>query len=71
MFREQGTQLGRSTSYHPRTDRQTKIANKYLETYLRCSCVEKPKLWADLIDWAELWYNTTYHASLNMTPYQA
>lgn len=56
LFRLQGTQLRRSTVYHPQTDGQTKIVNKCLETYLRCFFNETPKKWTQWLSWAEYWY---------------
>lgn len=29
-----------------------------------------PKGWTILLPWAELWYNTAYHNSISMTPFQ-
>ena len=45
--------------------------NKCLETYLRCFCNEQLSRWDRFIPWAELWYNTTFHASTKITPFQA
>lgn len=71
LFRMQGTKLCRSTTYHPQSDNQSEIVNKCVELYLRCFCSEKPKKWSQWLGWVEYWYNTTFHSSIGMTPFQA
>ena len=67
----QGMQLQLSTAYHPQTDGQTESVSKCLETYLRCFTSEKQHLWVQWLPLAEWWYNTNYHATTKMTPYEA
>ena len=71
LFKLQGTTLAMSSSYHPQTDGQTEAVNKCLEMFLRCYTFENPKAWAKALSWAELWYNSSYHTSAGMTPFQA
>eukprot|EP00253_Pinus_taeda_P014842 PITA_14842 len=46
------------------------VINKFLETYLRCFTSEKQYLWVQWLPLAEWWYNTNYHATTKMTPYE-
>ena len=52
-------------------DGQIEAINKCLETYLRCFTSEKQHLWVQWLPLAEWWYNTNYHATTKMTPYEA
>ncbi|KAL6188795.1 hypothetical protein ACLB2K_040186 [Fragaria x ananassa] len=70
-FTLQGTQLSRSSAYHPQSDGQTKNLNRILEQYLRCTVGEKPHSWVQALPWAEWWYNTSYHSAINMTLFRA
>ena len=71
LFLAMGTSLKRSSTFHLQTDGQTERVNCCLETYLRCFCNEQPNTWHKCIPWTELWYNTTFHSSTRMTPFQA
>lgn len=71
FFKLQGTKLCRSSAYHPQTDGQTEVVNRSVEHYLRCFVADKPSSWCSLLHWAEWWYNSTYHSTIRMTPFQA
>lgn len=70
LFDIQGTQFCMSSAYHPQSDGQTEVVNRCLEMYLRCMCGEEPKEWAKWIPLAEWWYNTHFHSSTQLTPYE-
>jgi hypothetical protein len=71
LFRLQGTQLHLSTAYHPQTDGQTEVVNKCLETYLWCFASDRQNQWAQWLPLVEWWYNTSYHTTTRMTPFEA
>ena len=70
LFTLQGSKLKASSSYHPQTDGQTEVMNQTLEQYLRCYCHDEQSRWKEYLPWAEYWYNTTYHASINTSPFE-
>ncbi|KAL4363790.1 hypothetical protein GQ457_04G028520 [Hibiscus cannabinus] len=71
LFKNLGVSINASTAYHPEIDGQTERVNKCLETYLRCIVGEKPKEWGKWIHLAEWWYNSSFHSTIQTTPYQA
>jgi hypothetical protein len=70
LFKLHGTQLHLNTNYHPQTDGQMEVVNNCLETYLRCFASEKQHQWAQWLPLAEWWYNTSYHTTTRMTPFE-
>lgn len=71
LFRLSGTKLKHSFAYHPQTDGQTEVVNRGLEQYLRAVTSDRPECWRDYLGWAEFCYNTSYHSSINMSPFEA
>ena len=70
MFRCLGTKLNMSSTYHSQNDGQSKVVNRCLETYLRCTVSDKPKDWFRWLVFVKWWYNTTFHSATNTTPYE-
>jgi hypothetical protein len=66
-----GTQLIRSSSYHPQTDGQTERINQILEDMLRASILHFDKSWDKCLSLAEFSYNNSYQASLKLAPFDA
>ncbi|MCH80066.1 hypothetical protein A2U01_0000828 [Trifolium medium] len=71
LFKKAGTHLKYGSAYHPQSDGQTEVVNRCVETYLRCLTGRKPKQWPSWLSWSKYWYNTSYHASLKSTPFEA
>lgn len=47
------------------------MVNRCLEQYLRCFASEKPRSRINFLSWAEFWYNSTYHGTIGMSPFEA
>ncbi|GKC30489.1 ty3-gypsy retrotransposon protein [Tanacetum coccineum] len=71
IFELSGTKLNHSTAYHSQTDEQTEVVNRCLEQYLRAMVTDRSHHWVRLLPWAEYSYNTSYHGSIKMSPFQA
>ncbi|KAL6518532.1 hypothetical protein OROGR_019034 [Orobanche gracilis] len=71
LFRLQGTKLAHSSAYHSQSDGQTEVLNLCFENYLRSFVADQPRLWLQFLPWAEWHYNTAWHSSINMTPFEA
>ena len=57
LFKMLGTDLKFSTSFHPKTDRQTERINGLLEMYLRHYVSAHQRDWVKLLDIAQFSYN--------------
>ena len=66
-----GTKLHYTSSYHPQSDGQSERLNQCMENYLRCMTGEMPSQWSKWLNMAKWWYNSTYHSSLTITPFEA
>ncbi|GJR19464.1 ty3-gypsy retrotransposon protein, partial [Tanacetum coccineum] len=53
------------------TDGQTEVVNRCLEQYLRAMVANRPQQWVRFLPWAEYCYNSSYHSSIKMSPFQA
>ena len=70
LFKFQQVALNKSTAYHPQSDGQTEVVNRCLEVYLRCITGEKPFEWVLWLPLAEWWYNTNWHSTIGVIPYE-
>ena len=71
LFRLVGTNLTPNTSYHPQTDGQTDIVNKWIEGYLWNYVSGQQRAWIKWLHLGEYCYNTAYHMSIEMSPFRA
>jgi hypothetical protein len=44
--------------------------NQCVETFLRCFVHACPRKWSQWLSLAEYWYNTSYHSSLDRSPFE-
>jgi hypothetical protein len=70
-FQATGHPIASQHYLSPQMDGQTEVVNKCLETYLRCFSSERKNQWAQWLPLSEWWYNTSYHTTTHMTPFEA
>ena len=66
-----GTNLVRSSAYHPQTSRQTERVNQILEDMLRACVISSKGSWEKWLPLAEFSYNNSYQESIKMAPFEA
>nr|GFC71732.1 putative reverse transcriptase domain-containing protein [Tanacetum cinerariifolium] len=65
------TQLDLSTTYHPKTDGQSKRTIQTLEDMLRDCAMDFGGNWNTHLPLVEFSYNNTYHSSIKCAPFEA
>ncbi|MCO5590556.1 hypothetical protein L7F22_044527 [Adiantum nelumboides] len=71
LFEALGTQLHFSLAYHPQSDGQIERANHVVEDILRAYCSREPKKWIQFLPLVEFAYNSSFHTSIGMSPFNA
>jgi transposase InsO family protein len=69
LFSLAGVKLNLSSAFHPQSDGQLEAANKVITMYLCCLTGDRPRQWLQWLPWVEYCYNTAFHSSLKMTPF--
>ncbi|KAJ0661910.1 putative nucleotidyltransferase, Ribonuclease H [Helianthus annuus] len=65
-----GTKLKYSTAFHPQTDGQSERTIQTLEDMLRACALEWTGNWDEYICLVEFAYNNSWHASIDMAPFE-
>ena len=66
-----GTNLVRSSAYHPQTSGQTEWVNQILEDMLRACVISSKGSWDKWLPMAEFSYNNSYQESIKKAPFKA
>jgi len=66
-----GTKLNLSTAYHPQTDGQSQRTIQTLDELLRSCVIDFKGKWDAHLPLIEISYNNSYHASIDMAPFEA
>ncbi|KAI3747349.1 hypothetical protein L6452_09803 [Arctium lappa] len=71
LQRELGLQLILSTAYHPQTDGQSERTIQTLEDMLQACVIDFKGSWETHLPLIEFSYNNSYHASIQVAPFEA
>jgi hypothetical protein len=69
LFSLAGVKLNLSSAFHPQSDGQSEAVNKVITMYLHCLAGDRPRQWLQWLPWVEYCYNTAFHSSLKMLPF--
>ena len=71
LHKKLGTNLVRSSAYHPQTSRQTERVNQTLEDMLRACVISSKGSWEKWLPLAEFSYNNSYQESIKIAAFEA
>ncbi|MCO5573242.1 hypothetical protein L7F22_027011 [Adiantum nelumboides] len=71
LFEALGTQLCFSSAYHPQSVGQTERVNQVVEDIIRAYCSREPRKWIQFLPLVEFAYNSSFHSSIGMSPFNA
>ncbi|WMV37846.1 hypothetical protein MTR67_031231 [Solanum verrucosum] len=66
-----GTRVKLSTTFHPKTDGQSKCTIQTLEDMLRAYVIDFKGSWDDNLPLIMFAYNNSYHSSIGMAPFES
>ena len=66
-----GSKLTMSSGYHPQTDGQSKRTIQSLEDLFRTCILDHLGAWNEVLPLIKFTYNNSFHASIDMAPYEA
>jgi hypothetical protein len=70
LFKLARVKLNLMSAFHPQADGQSEAVNKIIVMYLRCLTGDHPRHWLQWLSWVEFYYNSSYQASLWMSPFR-
>jgi hypothetical protein len=70
LWRKLGTKLLFSTTCHPQTDGQIKVANQTLSSSLPAIISKNLKSWGICLPIVEFFYNCNVHGAINFSPFK-
>ena len=67
----QNTKVSLTTAYRKSGDGQSEICNRFIEDYIRNYLSPKEQNWDSHLEEAEFAFNSRFHSSIQMTPFEA
>ena len=70
FYQHHGINQSMSTTYHPRTDGRSEIANKVIIQKIKHAMFDKDTNWLEQVPFLQAKLNRTFNSSRNATPYE-